>query len=258
MLLLSLGISLIAGIIAKSMAWHMIVKHLSLTIQVMQDLAKGEGDLTQRLAVTKNDEISEVARCFNIFMDKMHDIVYQVKETAEGVSQASEQLSHATGLIASGAQEQAASIEETAASLEQLTGTVRQNADNAQRVSQLGSDSRATADKGQQAVNAAVSSMAGINVTAQKIADIITVIDDIAFQTNLLALNAAVEAARAGEQGRDFPVVAAEVRNLAKRSAAAAKEIKALIQDSVQRVNNGSALVNGSGQTLTEIVDSVN
>lgn len=181
----------------------------------------------------------------------------EVAAIADSVASASQQLAAAAEELSSGAQEQASSLEETAASLEQITGTIQQNADNAQQANQFSCNSRDVAEKGGEVVGRAVQGMREINAASKKIADIITAIDEIAFQTNLLALNAAVEAARAGEQGRGFAVVAGEVRNLAQRSAAAAKEIKGLIQDSVAKVENGSNLVNQSGQTLEEIVSSV-
>src|SRR5438128_1566734 len=183
--------------------------------------------------------------------------VLRIGVSTSQVGAASEQLSAASRQVASGAQEQASSLEETAASLEELTGTVRQNADNARQASQLAIGAREKAEKGGQVVTAAVGAMQEITTASKKIADIVTVIDEIAFQTNLLALNAAVEAARAGEQGRGFAVVATEVRTLAQRSAAAAKEIKGLIQDSVDKVHDGSELVNRSGQMLGEIVTGV-
>jgi methyl-accepting chemotaxis protein len=173
------------------------------------------------------------------------------------VASASQQLAAASEELSSGAQEPASSLEETASSLEEITGTIQQNADNAQQANQLAGNSRSVAEKGGEVVGRAVQGMSEINVASKKIADIITAIDEIAFQTNLLALNAAVEAARAGEQGRGFAVVAGEVRNLAQRSAGAAKEIKGLIQDSVAKVQAGTELVNQSGHTLAEIVTSV-
>jgi uncharacterized protein Yka (UPF0111/DUF47 family) len=181
----------------------------------------------------------------------------QVSEIADSVSVAAQQLAAASEELSSGAQEQASSLEETASSLEEITGTVQQNADNAQQANQLAGNARDVAEKGGEVVGRAVQSMSEINASSRKIADIITAIDEIAFQTNLLALNAAVEAARAGEQGRGFAVVAGEVRNLAQRSAGAAKEIKGLIQDSVAKVEAGTNLVNQSGHTLNEIVTSV-
>lgn len=176
---------------------------------------------------------------------------------ADSVASASQQLAAASEEISSGAQEQASSLEETASSIEEITSTVRQNADNAQQAAQLAAASRDVAERGGKVVSEAVTAMTEINHASKRISDIIGTIDEIAFQTNILALNAAVEAARAGEQGRGFAVVATEVRNLAQRSASAAKEIKTLIQDSVRKVDAGSALVDRSGQALQEILTSV-
>jgi methyl-accepting chemotaxis protein len=173
-----------------------------------------------------------------------------VASGAEEISQGNADLSQRT-------EEQASSLEETASSMEEMTSTVRQNADNAKVANELAEKTSSKAIQGGEVVNRAVQSMSGINESSKKIADIIGVIDEIAFQTNLLALNAAVEAARAGEQGRGFAVVAGEVRNLAQRSAGAAKEIKDLIRDSVSKVEDGTLLVNESGETLKDIVASV-
>jgi methyl-accepting chemotaxis protein len=183
--------------------------------------------------------------------------IVQVDEISNSVASASQELAAASQHLSSTAQESASSLEETASSLEEITATVRQNADNADQANQLANSSRETAEKGGSVVAQAVGAMGEINKSSRKIADIITTIDEIAFQTNLLALNAAVEAARAGEQGRGFAVVAGEVRNLAQRSATAAREIKGLIEDSVQKVETGSELVNKSGETLGAIVTSV-
>jgi hypothetical protein len=183
--------------------------------------------------------------------------IVEVNDISNSVAAASQQLAAASEQLSSGAQQSASSLEETASSLEEITATVRQNADNADQANKLANNSRETAEKGGAVVANAVKAMAEINQASRKIADIITTIDEIAFQTNLLALNAAVEAARAGEQGRGFAVVAGEVRNLAQRSATAAREIKGLIQDSVNKVESGSELVNKSGETLGDIVSSV-
>jgi methyl-accepting chemotaxis protein len=256
MLLLSAASMLIAiglGIFAS----RLVTRPVREICLLLENLAQGEGDLTRRLPVERNDEIGQMARWFNTFVEKLHDIVAQVTQAAEWTGATAQQLATASQQLSSGAQEQASSLEETAASLEQITATVRQNADNARQANQLATASRDTADKGRQVVTSAVDAMGAINAAAGQITDIIDVIDEIAFQTNLLALNAAVEAARAGEQGRGFAVVAAEVRNLAGRSATAAKEIKGLIHDSAQKVRVGSSLVDTSGKTLEEIVSSV-
>src|SRR5213594_581243 len=234
-----------------------LVRRIRAVVESLQDIAEGEGDLTKRLEIQSSDEIGEVARWFNTFVDKLHGVIAHVGSAAASVAAAAQQLSAGSVRMSSGAQKQASSLEETAAALEQLTATVKQAADSARQASQLALASRDTADRGGSVVVSAVSSMDEITRASKKIAEIITVIDDIAFQTNLLALNAAVEAARAGDQGRGFAVVAGEVRNLAQRSAAAAKEISTLIQDSVQKIQDGSALVNQSGQTLQDIVGSV-
>jgi methyl-accepting chemotaxis protein len=187
----------------------------------------------------------------------MGEVLAQVQAAAEDAARAADQLSAASQQLSAGAQEQASSLEETAASLEQITATVRQNAENARQANQLAAGARDVAEKGGRIAAEATSAMGDINGASKRIAEITGAIDEIAFQTNLLALNAAVEAARAGEQGRGFAVVAAEVRNLAQRSATAAKEIKALIQDSVQKVEGGAERVGQSGQALEDIVASV-
>ena len=256
----ALVLGLILGGIALSilLGWtiaRMIVNPLTQGVRLMESVA--EGDFTGHINLDSQDEVGRLAVAMNSTVDSMRTALSDVRETADAVASAAEQLSAASQSISSGAQEQASSLEETAASLEEITSTVKQNADSAQQANQLASGARDVAEKGGRVVGDAVTAMGEINQSSKQIADIITTIDEIAFQTNLLALNAAVEAARAGEQGRGFAVVAAEVRNLAQRSAASAKEIKALIQDSVKKVENGAELVNTSGQTLNEIVTSV-
>ncbi len=187
----------------------------------------------------------------------IRELVMQVRGTAVSVANASHQLAAAAEHLSSGSQQQASSLEETAASLEEITSTVKQSSEHARQVKQLALDSQQTAVRGGDVVSSAVASMGEIASASKRIAEIIAVVDEIAFQTNLLALNAAVEAARAGEHGRGFAVVAAEVRNLAQRSSMAAKEIKTLIHESVQKVEAGSDLVNRSGATLLDIVASV-
>jgi methyl-accepting chemotaxis protein len=216
------------------------------------------GQLETRIALAdKRGFFEAMSRGMNGLADNMRNVIQRVKNAAGEVSRGADEISAGNANLSRRTEEQAASLEETAASMEQMTATVRHNADNAEQASQLAVDARAQAEQGGAVVSEAVRAMDGIQDAARRIADIIGVIDDIAFQTNLLALNAAVEAARAGEQGRGFAVVASEVRSLAGRSATAAKEIKDLIQDSVRRVQDGSRHVRQSGQTLEQIMVAV-
>jgi methyl-accepting chemotaxis protein len=216
------------------------------------------GDLGRRVPLSgKSGDIAELSRGVNELLDVMMNLIDKIKETSGEVQMAAEEISSGNSNLSERTASQASSLEETASSMEEMAHTVRQTAENAAQANQLAIEACAQAEKGGAVVGAAVSAMNGINTSSSKIADIIGVIDEIAFQTNLLALNAAVEAARAGEQGRGFAVVASEVRSLAGRSATAAKEIKALIQDSVARVSEGSRLVDESGRTLDGIVGAV-
>jgi methyl-accepting chemotaxis protein len=216
------------------------------------------GDLLKRIG--KDDKhafFEKLADGINGLLDNMMQVVRQIKGAAAAVEDGAEEISRGNGNLSQRTEQTAASLQETASSMEQMTATVKQTADNAGQANQLAMAARQQAEKGGAVVGSAVQAMSAINGASKKIADIIGVIDEIAFQTNLLALNAAVEAARAGEQGRGFAVVATEVRNLAGRSATAAKEIKALIRDSVSKVDEGSRLVDESGRTLAEIVQAV-
>ena len=220
--------------------------------------AATSGDLSRRLSTDGlTGEVRPMAEGVNALIDSLAQIILRIKGAADEVSLGAQDISRGNLDLSGRTEEQAARLEETAASMEQMTTTVKRNADNAAEANRLALEARDTAERGGSVVGRAVEAMQQANGASRKIADIIGVIDEIAFQTNLLALNAAVEAARAGEQGRGFAVVASEVRNLAGRSATAAKEIKALIQDSVSKVADGSKHVEQSGQTLSAIVDSV-
>lgn len=222
---------------------------------VMSALA--HGDLTQKIENNYQGTFESVAINVNTTIDELSNIVGEIRSTSDEVTSTSQEILDGNNSLSARTEQQAAALEETASSMEEITSTVKQNSDNAQQANVLSSAAGEMANKGGRVVDDAVVAMQEINVSSEKISEIISVIDEIAFQTNLLALNASVEAARAGEQGRGFAVVATEVRNLAQRSATAAKEIKELINDSVQKVNAGTELVNKSGATLKEIVQGV-
>jgi methyl-accepting chemotaxis protein len=248
---LSLGLGvLLAWLLVRS-----ITQPLSQAVQVARAVASG--DLTSRIEVNSKDETGQLMQALKDMNDSLVGIVGNVRSGTDTIATASSQIAAGNHDLSSRTEQQASSLEETAASMEELTSTVKQNADNARQANQLAVSASSVAVKGGSVVAEVVGTMGAINASSRKIVDIIGVIDGIAFQTNILALNAAVEAARAGEQGRGFAVVAAEVRNLAQRSAAAAKEIKTLIGDSVDKVEEGSKQVAEAGKTMDEIVDSV-
>ena len=215
------------------------------------------GDISQRVTSSGKDEITELLNQMEDMRTHLHDIIFKVRSGAEAIAGASTQVAAGTGDLSMRTEQQAASLQQTAAATEQLSSTVQQNADSAIRASELARGATDVAERGGQMVSEVVSTMEDINTSAKRIEAIIGVIDSIAFQTNILALNAAVEAARAGEQGRGFAVVASEVRSLAGRSAEAAKEIKNLINDSVNRVRTGSEQVHRTGSTMQDIVQSI-
>jgi methyl-accepting chemotaxis protein len=216
------------------------------------------GDLSSRVSLAgKTGAIASLCDGVNALMDKMTEVIIQVREAGETINTAAGEISSGNNDLSSRTEQQASSLEETAASMEELASTVKNNAENAKQANQLSMTASSVAVKGGEVVGQVVNTMSAINTSAKKIEDIISVIDGIAFQTNILALNAAVEAARAGEQGRGFAVVAGEVRNLAQRSASAAKEIKELITDSVSKTAEGTKQVATAGNTMQEIVASV-
>ena len=215
------------------------------------------GDLVKRIDVEGSNEIGQLAESLRHMQSELMSTVGDVRNGANAIYSGASEIAMGNNDLSSRTEQQAASLEETAASMEELTATVKQNAENARQASHLALSASETAQKGGKVVDNVVQTMRDIASSSQKIADIISVIDGIAFQTNILALNAAVEAARAGEQGRGFAVVAGEVRNLAQRSAQAAREIKSLIEDSVSRVDVGSTLVESAGETMDEIVNAV-
>jgi methyl-accepting chemotaxis protein len=219
--------------------------------------ALAQGDLTQRITADYMGTFGQLKDDANATADKLQSIVGQIKDATDAINTAAKEIAAGNTDLSQRTEEQASSLEETASSMEELTSTVKQNAENARQANQLAKGSSDVASKGGRVVGEVVHTMSAINESSRKIVDIISVIDGIAFQTNILALNAAVEAARAGEQGRGFAVVAGEVRNLAQRSAAAAKEIKALIGDSVEKVEGGTKLVEEAGRTMEEIVTSI-
>ncbi|TDM04939.1 MAG: hypothetical protein C4K60_21170 [Ideonella sp. MAG2] len=219
--------------------------------------AVAEGDLTQRIAADTQDEIGELVSTLGLMQDKLRALVSDIRISADSIQTASAEVAVGNQDLSGRTEVTASNLQQTASSMEQLTGTVAQSADAAAQANQLATSASSMAVRGNEVVNQVVHTMNDIHAASAKIADIIGVIDGIAFQTNILALNAAVEAARAGEQGRGFAVVAGEVRGLAQRSAQAAKEIKALIGASVERVQTGGQLVSDAGSTMQEVVASV-
>jgi methyl-accepting chemotaxis protein-1 (serine sensor receptor) len=244
----------LAGVIGAALV-RGIVRPLEEAVRIAGAVAGG--DLTQHIDVRSNDETGRLMRALKDMNDGLVKIVGQVRGGTDTIATASGQIAAGNLDLSSRTEQQAAALEQTASSMDELTSTVKQNADNARQANALAVSASEVAGKGGAVVEQVVDTMRAIDASSTKIADIIGVIDGIAFQTNILALNAAVEAARAGEQGRGFAVVAGEVRNLAQRSAAAAKEIKALIDDSVLKVHHGSELVDQAGTTMAEIVNSV-
>ncbi len=251
--------AIVAGVLFAFLFGMALVRGISRSLNQAMDAANAvaEGDLSHRIQAQGKDEVALLLQALSAMQDNLGRVVSTVRQGSESVATASVQIAQGNADLSGRTEEQASALEETAASMEQLSSTVRQNADNAKQANQLAQSASTVAIQGGAVVAQVVDTMKGINDSSKKISDIISVIDGIAFQTNILALNAAVEAARAGEQGRGFAVVASEVRSLAGRSADAAKEIKSLINASVERVEQGTALVSQAGATMTEVVSSI-
>jgi methyl-accepting chemotaxis protein len=252
LLLAAIGIALTAIVL-------LVVRNVSRSMRQAIDAADAvaRGDLTHAIDIKGDDEIAQLLSSLSAMQRNLSEIVNEVRSGTDTIATASAEIASGNLDLSSRTEEQAGSLEETASTMEELTSAVRQNAENARQANMLATSASEVAVRGGSVVGEVVGTMISINASSRKIVDIIGVIDGIAFQTNILALNAAVEAARAGEQGRGFAVVASEVRNLAHRSAAAAKEIKTLIDDSVNKVDAGSKLVDQAGVTMDEIVQSI-
>jgi methyl-accepting chemotaxis protein len=255
MIMVVAGVAVLFGAVCAWVLANAIVRPIRQAVDVAEKVAGG--DLTQHIDASGTCETGALLRALRHMNDGLVAIVSQVRSGTDTIATASAEISAGNMDLSSRTEQQAGSLGTTASTVEELTGTVRQNADNARQASQLSIAASEIATQGGAVVDQVVQTMGAINDSSKKIVDIISVIDGIAFQTNILALNAAVEAARAGEQGRGFAVVAGEVRTLAQRSAAAAKEIKALIVNSVSKVEDGTKLVDQAGMTMSEVVDSI-
>ena len=249
------SIAVVSGLLLAVLLTRGITRPLSHAVRVARTVAAN--DLTSTITATSRDEIGQLMQALESMNANLVDTVARIRTGVDSIASASGEIAAGNTDLSSRTEQQAASLEETAASMEELSSTVKQNADSAKQANQLAAAASDTASRGGATVSEVVSTMTAISASSVKIADIVSVIDGIAFQTNILALNAAVEAARAGEQGKGFAVVAAEVRTLAQRSAQAAKEIKVLIEDTVYKIRQGSGSAERAGATMQEIVSSV-
>ncbi len=251
----TVAILLVLALISASLIIRTITRNLDSAVQVAETVA--QGDLRSHIEVTSKDELGRLMLALKGMNNNLLSIVGRIRESSESIATGATQISTGNNDLSQRTEEQASNLQQTAASMEELASTVRHNTDNAQQATTLARNAAHTASQGGEAMEQVTQTMETISASSRKIADIIGVIDGIAFQTNILALNAAVEAARAGEQGRGFAVVAGEVRALAGRSAEAAKEIKLLIQQSVSQVNEGTTLVEATGKTIGDVVQQV-
>ncbi|ATJ81052.1 methyl-accepting chemotaxis protein [Halomonas beimenensis] len=245
------------GLLASWLVGGSIARPLRRLAERMQDIASGDGDLTRRLPVRGRDETAQLASRFNAFADKVNDVLVDVRQSSESVRVAATEITQGGQDLSRRTENAASSLQQTSASMEEITSTVEHTAESSRQANGLAESASDVARRGGEAVTRVVTTMDGITDASRQIGEIVSVMDSIAFQTNLLALNASVEAARAGEQGRGFAVVAGEVRQLASRSAEAAKQIKGLIDTSVERTEEGAAQVREAGDTMQELVESV-